>query len=164
MAFGIGAIGGALSAGRVAQWLSARRTTWICLLFSGALFVAYSRQTNIWCGVVLIFVAAIPITMLNTAITPLLLASTPRESLGKMIAVFNPINQLASMLSVVVAGWLASTVLRNFAVSLAGLRFGPIDTIFSVSGLLIVIAGGYALIALPRQAAEPATVAPAGAA
>ena len=51
-----------------------------------------------------------------------------------MLSVFNPINQMASMLSVVVAGWLASTVLQNFWGSLGGLRFGPIDTIFAVAG------------------------------
>jgi hypothetical protein len=40
---------------------------------------------------------------------------------------------------------------------------GPIDTIFTVAGLL-VLAGGYALVALPGAAAAtaPAVVEPAG--
>jgi len=153
MTFGIGAI----AAGRVVQWLGARRALWLGLLVAGAPVVGYARQTGFMGGVLLAFVIAIPMTMVNTAMTPLMLASTPREYLGRMLAVFNPVNQLASMLSVVVAGWLASTVLRNLAGSLGGLRFGPIDTIFTVSGLLIVITGGYALIALPTQAAEAAS-------
>ncbi len=44
-AFGIGAVVGALCSGRVVRWLTARRTTWVCLLLSGALIIAYSRQT-----------------------------------------------------------------------------------------------------------------------
>jgi MFS family permease len=156
-AFGLGAIGGGLAAGWVVQWLGARRTTWICLLLSGALIIGYSRQTNFWSGTVLLFVTAVPVAMLSSAMTPLLLATTPKEYLGRMLAVFNPVNQLASMLSVLVAGWLASAVLQNFHGSLAGLRFGPIDAIFAVSGLLAVIAGCYALIALPAEADRPAT-------
>lgn len=155
-AFGLGAIGGALCAGWVVQRLTARRTTWICLLLVGVLIIGYSRQTNFWGGAVLLFVTAVPVAMLSSAMTPLLLATTPKEYLGRMLAVFNPINQLASMLSVLAAGWLASTVLQNFKSSLAGVRFGPIDTIFAVSGLLAVIAGCYALLALPWEADKPA--------
>jgi hypothetical protein len=55
-------------------------------------------------------------------------------------------------------------VLRNFSASVGGLHIGPIDTIFTVAGLLIVLAGGYALIALPvaATATAPAVEEPAG--
>jgi hypothetical protein len=72
------------------------------------------------------------------------------------MAVIIPMQQLASMLSVVVAGWLASTLLRNFAGSVGGLHVGPIDTIFTVTGVLIVIGGGYGLFALPGKPAAAA--------
>jgi hypothetical protein len=85
---------------------------------------------------------------------------TPPQYLGRMIAVFNPVNELASMLSVVVAGWLASTVLRGFDGRIAGVHFGSIDTVFAVAGLLIVLAGGYAYLALPGPTATAA--APTG--
>jgi MFS family permease len=156
MAFGLGAIVGALSAGRVVQRIGARVTTWLGLLAGGVLIIAYSRQVQFWPGVVMLFLVAVPVTMLNTAIAPMLLAAVPREFLGRTIAFLNPVIQLASMVSVVVAGWLASTVLRNFAGSIGGLHLGPIDTIFTVSGLLIVVAAGYAAVALPRQQAVPA--------
>ena len=41
---------------------------------------------------------------------------------------------------------------------------GPFDTIFTVAGLLIALAGGYALVALPTAAAAtaPAVAEPAG--
>jgi MFS family permease len=156
MAFGAGAIAGALASGRVVQWLSARRTTWACLIAAGLLVVLYSRQTALPSALIILFLAAVPVAVINAAISPLLLAATPREYLGRVIAVINPLQQLASMLGVVVAGWLASTVLRNFSGSIAGMHLGPIDTIFSVAGLLIILGGGYALVALPSPAAPPA--------
>ena len=48
------------------------------------------------------------------AVVPLLLDAAPRQYMGRVMAVFMPVNQLASMLSVVVSGWLTSTVLRSF--------------------------------------------------
>ncbi|MFC1431903.1 MFS transporter [Streptacidiphilus sp. N1-3] len=151
MAFGIGAIAGSLWAGRVVRRFGARTTTWAALLITGLLVVGYARQTDFWSGLAFLAAFSIPVAMLNTAMTPLLLEATPQEYLGRMVAVFNPVNQLASMLSVVVAGWLASTVLRNFHGRFAGMRFGRIDTLFAVAGLFIVLAAGFAYLVLPRQ-------------
>ncbi len=156
MAFGLGAVIGALCAGPVVQAIGARTTTWFGLLAGGIFIIAYSRLGQFWPGVVMLFLVAVPVTMLNTAIAPMLLAAVPREFLGRTIAFLNPVNQLASMVSVLAAGWLASSVMRNFAGSIGGLHFGPIDTIFTVSGLLIVIAAGYAVVALPREHAVTA--------
>lgn len=158
-AFGIGGITGALCAGRVVKRIGARRTTWIGLIVAGAVMFAYSRQMVFLSGLVLLFTLAVPIVMLNTALAPLLLASAPRQYIGRVMAVFYPVTQLAMMLAATVAGWLASSVLRNFAGSLAGLRFGPIDTIFAVSGVLLAIAGVYARVTLP-QSAESADAEP----
>jgi hypothetical protein len=47
-----------------------------------------------------------------------------------MVAVFNPINQASSMMSVVIGGWLASTALHGFHATVGGVHFGAIDTIF----------------------------------
>ncbi|GAA1394510.1 MFS transporter [Kitasatospora putterlickiae] len=153
MATGIGGIAGALAAGRVVQWIGARRTTWIGLMASGALLVLYSRQTGFPGAVALLFVFIVPITMLNTAMAPLLLAATPQEFRGRVVSVFYPVTRMAAMLTAVLSGWLAGSGLRDFSGSAAGLRFGPIDTVFAVSGLLIVLAGVYARIALPAVTA-----------
>jgi MFS family permease len=151
-AFGAGAIAGALVAGRAVRRVGARTTTWVSLIVLGVLVLGYSRQTSILGAVAALFLCAVPMTMLNTAMTPLLMSAAPRHYLGRVIAVFTPANQLAAMLSTLVAGWLASSVLRNFAGSLAGLRFGPIDTIYAVSGLLVIAAGVCAWAALPETA------------
>ncbi|WP_435971591.1 MFS transporter [Streptomyces sp. Qhu_M48] len=149
MAMGAGGITGALCAGRVVEWLGARRSTWVSLLVSGVLLVAYSRQSGFLGGVALLFVFAVPLTVLNTAMAPLLLAAAPPDFRGRVMAVFYPVTKLASMLAAVLSGWLAGSVLRDVAGSVGGVRFGPIDTIFAVSGAVVVLAGVYAWLALP---------------
>jgi MFS family permease len=156
-ALGVGGILGALCAGRVVKWIGARRTAWIGLILGGALIVVYSRQTAFLGGIALLFVLSVPITMLNTAVAPLLLGSTSREYVGRVMAVFYPATQLAALLAALLAGWLASSVLRNFAGSLAGVRFGPISMIFAASGVLVAIAGVYARIALRQPPVEQAS-------
>lgn len=161
MAMGTGGIIGALCSGRVVQWLGARRTTWIGLLVSGALLVAYSRQSEFLGGIALLFLFTVPLTMLNTAMAPLLLAAAPAEYRGRVVAVFHPMTQLAAMLAAVLSGWLAGTVLRNFEGVVAGLRFGAVDTILAVAGVLIVLSGVYARFALPAPEPPPAAEEPA---
>lgn len=162
MAMGIGGIVGALCAGRVVQWIGARATTWVGLIIGGALLFTYARQTGFLAGVVMLFLLMIPITMLNTAMTPLLFAAAPKEYMGRVMAVFYPVTQLASMLAATASGWLASSVLRGFSGSFAGVRIGPIDSILAVAGVLIVIAGVYARIALPATKDEPEPAAETG--
>ncbi|MCF3182348.1 MFS transporter [Streptomyces polychromogenes] len=149
MAMGVGGITGALSGGRVVQWLGARRTTWISLLVSGVLLVAYSRQTGFPGGVALLFVFTVPLTLLNTAMSPLLLAAAPPDYRGRVVAVFYPVTRLASILSAVLSGWLAGSALRGVEGSLGGLRFGPVDTIIAAAGLVVLLAGVFAMAALP---------------
>jgi MFS family permease len=157
MVFGVGAVIGALAAGRIVKWFGARRTTWVALTIAGIVVLVYARQTMFAAGLVAFFFVALPVTVLNTSITPLMLNATPREYLGRMLAVFNPINQAASMVSVVIAGWLASTALLHFHAEIGGLHIGRVDTIFTISGLLIVAGGIYASIALPP---DPSAAAP----
>ena len=110
---GIGFIVGALAAGRMVRWLGARALTWSGLLAAGVLAACYALQRSFPVGLVMLAVYAMPIAMLNTAVAPLLLDAAPREYMGRVMAVFTPVNQLASMFSVVVSGWLTSTVLRR---------------------------------------------------
>jgi MFS family permease len=154
MALGIGSVVGAALAGRIVKAINARNATWLGTLLAGILIIVYARQSSFVFGVVAVFLFAVPVAVLNTSIGPLLLAATPREFLGRMMGVFNPINMGASTISVIVAGTLASTAMRNFHATVAGVHFGRIDTIFAVSGLLIAVAGGYAFFALPPSAAS----------
>ncbi len=55
---------------------------------------------------------------------------------------------LASLVSIALAGYLDSTVLRGFHAVLLGVQFGPIDTIFLAAGILVLLGGIYAMVAL----------------
>ena len=55
---------------------------------------------------------------------------------------------IAVTLSVAAAGYLYSTVLQSFHATLVGITFGPIDTIFTVTGILVVAGGLYAMVNL----------------
>jgi hypothetical protein len=63
-----------------------------------------------------------------------------------------------------IAGLLASTVLRGFHAVIAGLAFGPYNTILGISGLLFIAAGLATIVpmrGLPA-APPPGAEAPAG--
>ncbi|MEV0268714.1 MFS transporter [Hamadaea sp. NPDC050747] len=158
MAYGLGSIIGALLSGRLVRLLTARRLTWLGLILGGSLFALYTRQTNFAAALVLMFVVAIPVAAMNASLSPQLIAVTPREYLGRIVSVVTPVSTAATLLSVVLGGWLASTVLLDFHGELFGLHLGRIDTIFTVSSALVITAGIYAYFALPPTppaAAEP---------
>jgi MFS family permease len=158
MGIGAGSILGALCAGRFVQRLGARLTTCAALVVTGATFLLYARQTEFAVGLALFAVCGFFVTMLNTSITPLLMATTPNRYLGRVVSLLAPFVELAQLLSVMVAGWLASTVLVGYHGSVAGLHMGRIDIVFSFCGLLILLAGLYAFRGLPPDAApEPAS-------
>lgn len=60
----------------------------------------------------------------------------------------HPVINVASLISVAAAGYLASEALRGLHVRLLGMTFGPVDTIFSGAGALVLLAGLYAIIGL----------------
>jgi MFS family permease len=163
MAYGAGAVAGSLISGRLTMLLHARNVTWLGLVFGGGLLALLARQTHFVVAVIVMFVMAIPVAAMNAALSPQLLAVTPKEFTGRMIAVLNPIVTAASMISVVVAGSLASTTLRDFHAHIFGVHVGRIDSIFSVSATLIVCAGIYAYFALPPITSRATEVAGAGA-
>ena len=160
-AMGIGFIVGALAAGRMVRWLGARALTWSGLLAAGVLTAGYALQRSFPGGLIMLAIYAMPIAMLNTAVAPLLLDAAPREYMGRVMAVFTPVNQLASMLSVVICGWLTSTVLRSFRATFAGITLNSVSLIFIVAGGLIVVSGIRAFAALPG-APVPAAKAASG--
>jgi hypothetical protein len=53
------------------------------------------------------------------------------------------------MASVVVSGWLTSTVLRTFRATVAGVTLNSVSLIFVVAGGLIIVSGIRAFAALP---------------
>lgn len=153
MAEGIGGLLGALAAGWFCRRFRDVRVFGVGLALVGALVVLYSRQNALWPAVIVLALAGLPLGAVNTSATPILLREVPRELLGRTMALVNPIQQVANMASALIAGWLMSGVLLDFRARVGPVQLGPIDTIFGVCGVLILVAGVAALAVLrtPRS-------------
>ncbi len=157
MAFGAGSIVGALATGTLAGRLGYARTySWGLLLFGVAL-LGFARSGHVAVAMVLLFAAGVPVSAVNTVVGPIILRVTPREMVGRVISMVNPLLQLAAMLSIAVAGWLASTGLRGLDTRVAGVHIGPIDTIYTGGGVLALLGGAWAVFAMrPADLSAPA--------
>jgi MFS family permease len=155
LAEGIGALLGALATGAVVAKIAPKQVFWGGLVAAGILEVAYSRMSVLIAAIVVLVLIGMVVGTLNGAIQPLILGAVPQEMLGRVVAVFTPLQQVATVTATAVAGVLASTVLRNLHAHFAGMTFGPYDTLFTFAGLLF-IAGGLASIPLLRSADSPA--------
>jgi MFS family permease len=159
---GAGAVIGALAAGWIAGRLGATRVFWLGLILAGLGVVWFSRTGTIPLAVTALFATGLMIGAINAAISPLLLGATPQHMLGRVVAVINPIQQLAGIVSLGLASLLATTVLAHFQVVVAGISFNTYDAIFGASGLIIIVAGLASI--LPLRSAEGNTGASAEAA
>lgn len=147
-AIGAGSIVGALLSTFFVKRLGVVRTFWLGLVVAGLLLLVFARQTNFFAALVIFFLFGVPVAAINTMLGPLLLHITPRHLVGRVIAVFTPATSLVGMLSVILVGYLASTLLQNFHATILGLTFGAIDLIFTVTGLLVLLGGIYAMLNL----------------
>jgi MFS family permease len=146
--FGIGAIVGAIVASMLAAKVGETRIFWICLVAAGVSIFLFAQMTSFVPGMIFVGLAGLTIAPVNVVVGPIALHVTPREFVGRVMAVVNPVQALASILSITLAGTLASTVLSNFHQTLLGLTFGPVDTIFTGTSILVLLGGFYAMIGL----------------
>ncbi|HEY6411648.1 MAG TPA: MFS transporter, partial [Ktedonobacteraceae bacterium] len=151
--FGIGIIVGALLAGAFAQRIGLERTLSWAVLAAGIVFLILARMANLGAALGLIALLGVFQAGISVSIGPLVLKVTPRSLVGRVAAVLTPSSTLASLVAVVLAGYLASTVLDRLHTTVLGMTVGPIDTIFTGAGLLIVLAGLYLLKNLGQAAA-----------
>ena len=134
-AVGTVAVTGALLGGWAAGRFGAARIFWLGLIGGGGFLALFSRMTVFPVATVIVALAGLMFGALNAAAPPLFLAVIPQNLIGRVMAVFNPFQQLAGISSMAVAGFLASTVLS-------------VGTIFGVSALLIVAAGCAVIVPL----------------
>ncbi|MDH6112371.1 MFS family permease [Kitasatospora sp. MAP12-15] len=153
MLLGVGLLVGATMAAPLGQRFGHRRTFPLGLLGAGALLLWYSRMTQLWPALALVTVLGVALAVFNAAVAPLLIAAVPPQYLGRVFSVIGPVQQVASVAGMSMAGWFASSVPRGFHADLGGLRVGRIDMIISCSGLLTVAGALYALYALRERAA-----------
>ena len=147
-AAGLGAIVGAFCATVFVQRLGVVRVFWVSILAVGGVLLLFARMTSIIPALFLAFLMGFTNTPINVATMPLLLHATPQKLIGRVSAVLLPMMNAASTLSIVLAGYLDSTVLRDFHTTFLGMAFGPVDTIFTCAAVLAIIAGFYAMVKL----------------
>ncbi len=171
---GAGAVVGALLAGMLANRLRPARLFWMSLIGCGLALIGLSRATALAVALATGALVGIAAGVLNTVYSPIILSVTPSHLIGRVSAVLNPVQQLASIVSMVLAGVLASTVLNGFHAVIGPVTLGPYDTVFAAGGLMFVIGGIASIAPLSKRAlsgvsgSEPesiagaADVAPAG--
>jgi MFS family permease len=145
---GLGMLLGAVLASIFSARAGLTRVVWSALVITGLLALVYARLTSFLPAAMLVFVLGIPLASISVAVQPLVLSLTPRDLIGRVLAIITPITTLAGMLGVALTGYLDSVVLRSFHAVALGQHFGPIDSIFSAAGLLAVLGGIYALAGL----------------
>jgi MFS family permease len=159
---GVGAIAGALLAAGIAGRIRPGQLFWLSLTICGLALIALSRSTSLATAITFAACLGVGAGVVNAVIGPIMLAETPANMLGRVSAVLSPLMQLAEIVSMTLAGVLASTVLRGMHFAVAGVHFGPYDTVFAAGGLLFVIAGLSAISPM-RRAGRPASAEPVSA-
>jgi MFS family permease len=153
-AVGVGAIAGAISTGALAQRIHLGRLTWLALIGGGLALIGLSRCTSVGLAIVMYALLGAMVGIINAADPPIILRVAPQHMLGRVSSVFSPLVQLTNIAAMAIAGLLASTVLRGFHVVIAGLAFGPYNTILAISGLLFITAGLATIV--PMRSLPPA--------
>jgi MFS family permease len=147
-ALGVGSIAGAILTSMLANRIGVARIYWLSLIVVGALIVVLARMTDLIPAFVVIVLLGLPYAAINVAVSPLQLEVTPRVYVGRVASLLSPAGNLALIFSVALAGYLDSTALRGFHMTVLGVVLGPIDTIFTAAGILIVLGGLYAMASL----------------
>jgi MFS family permease len=153
--FGVGAVVGAVLVVVIGKRIGLAQLLWISLVASGLFVIVMSHLTSLYPALGAAFLFGVFTTAVIVTAGPLALDSTSREFVGRVTTVINPLGRLAALLSVALAGALVSTVLRGFHASVLGIAFGPVDTIFTGTGLLAVIGGIYVRVSLRSMIARP---------
>ena len=119
------------------------------VLFSGSLgaigllTLIYAQLSTISTGLVLIFVFGLLSPALNIALSPIMLRVTPRAYLGRVSGTLNPLINVAMLIGVLAGGLAYGALGQSFSVSMVGVRFGALDGLLSLTGLLSLVAALY---------------------
>ncbi|HEX7996423.1 MAG TPA: MFS transporter, partial [Streptosporangiaceae bacterium] len=156
---GAGAIVGSLLAAVIAGRTRPGQLFWLSLVGCGLALIALSRATALAPAIGFAACLGLGAGVVNAVIGPILLSETPANMLGRVSAVLSPLMQLAEIVSMILAGALASTVLQGVHLAVGGIHFGPYDTVFAVGGLLFLL-GGLSAIGPMRRAGRTAADEP----
>lgn len=147
---GVGLIAGAVLAGLFARRLGVARVFGLALTMWGIAVLVYARLSDFTPALVLIGLIGASVAAAQVAETPLLMHVTPQKLLGRVAAIITPVSSVAELLGIGLSGYLATTLLRDLHATPLGIAVGPVDTIFTAVGLVILAGGVYAVVGLRR--------------
>ena len=158
MTMGLGTIVGAVIAARLAKLLSLETLFVYSLVGIGLCLLIISRLASLPLALVLFLLFGMSLATLRVASSPLLLNETPQMMIGRVFAVLGPTSTLASLVSAILSGFLASVLLVHLHLQILGTTLGPIDTIFIGVGLLFLLSALYSHRSLVRRGPPPERV------
>lgn len=158
-AFGVGAVLGAILSATLTKRLGLARTVWLSLLLLGGLVMVYARLTAFAPAAFLLFVCGVPLAALQVSAGALIMQVTPKDMVARISSMMDPVTVVAMVIGTGLAGYLDGVVLRDFHTHLLGFTFGPVDTIFTCAGLLVLLGGCAAMLGFRSPRADmPAVV------
>lgn len=149
--FGLGAILGGVLVTVFGSRIGLVRILWIALVTSGVFVTVMSHLTSFGPALAAAFIFGVAATAILISAGPLAIDATEKEFVGRVTAVINPVGRLAALVSVIIAGSLAGTVLQGFHATVLGITFDAVNVVFSGMGLLAVAGGIYTRIHLRDQ-------------
>src|SRR5579859_19926 len=149
---------GSLPGDRAVKWLGLRQTICASLLVIGVLVLIYARLMILLPALILLFIMGIPSALFNVSSGALIYHAMPRDMLGRTTSVWNSLVSISGVAGAALAGYLDSTLLHTMRLSIGGMVFGSVDTIFMVTGLLTLLGGLYAMMNLQPVVREEVSV------
>lgn len=144
-ALGLGTLLGSTLANKIIERFGANTIFWMSLLLDGVLLVVYSRIGSFVPALALMFLLGVPTGTINVALGPMIAEATPRAMMGRTNSARVSLISVAGFVGALIAVSLYSSVLGKLHFTTLGIRFGAIDTIFLVGGVIAIVSGLYAM-------------------
>lgn len=149
--YGIGVVAGMPFTTTIVKRVAQVELLWIFLVGQGIAMIILSRMTTVIPGMICGLFLGLFSTAIFVTVRPLTARVTPRHLIGRVMAFEGTMIMIASLVGTLIASTLASSALKQFHATVAGISFGQLDTIFLVIGLLTICAGIFARLTLYRE-------------
>lgn len=147
------ALVGAAAAGLLAKKFRPVALIGPCTLIGGLFFLAFAGGWH-W-AIVLGFLAlgTAVFSVLTVFVGPILMDSTPRNLLGRVVAVLTPMSAVAGIASALASGAIVSHVIPDAQLTTSVSQLGPVNIVLLVTAVGVVAVGVFAWARL--RTAEP---------
>jgi MFS family permease len=149
----LGAILGAIWAAAFSQRVGLQRVFALGFMGMGTNLVVLAHITVLIPALLCYFGIGFSLAALNVTIFPILLRFTPREMVGRVIAIQGPLVMGGQLVGYILGGALASSLNSRIPAALGQMGFNVYGLLYFAAGICIVLCGVYAwrTLQLPGQ-------------